>query len=76
MDTELTLSLLQLSTVFLKLLGLHSCHHCSGFITFSVEGLERLTVTTFEREEVATLIGGTAEGGSDKTRAVVTGMES
>ena len=50
MDTELTLSLLQLSTgdnyflypqysllqlstVFLKLLGLHSCHHCSGFIS-------------------------------------------
>jgi len=25
-------SLLQLSTVFSKLLGLHSCHHCSGFI--------------------------------------------
>jgi len=32
MDTESTLSLLQLSTVFSKLLGLHSCHHCSGSI--------------------------------------------
>ena len=32
-------SLLQLSTVFSKLLGLHSCHHCSGFITVKAMGM-------------------------------------